>query len=177
MRLAFIFRLHIITSKWNVKVELLCSVWILRSPQCLLLQKEFVPFPVSKIPLSYNVQHPPSLRSAVAILSDTAAGLEWQYAFGMNFCELQSCGCHKSNISLQLDDLCSVTKVGITESSCICMQYADFKVLKTRLALWVFGEVSRSASALNLSLISNTAVTTEVFEPYSAVHFVRSLIS
>lgn len=100
-----------------------------------------------------------------------------QHPFGMNFCGLQSCGCHKSNNSPQLDNMRSVTKVGMTESSCICMQYADFKVLKTCLAVWVFGKVFRPAPVPNLSPISNTTFTTEVFEPHSAVYYVRSLIS
>lgn len=73
--------------------------------------------------------------------------------------------------------MCSVAKVEMTESSCICMQYADFKVLKTCLAVWVFGKVSRPAPVLNLSLISNTTFTTEVFELHSAVYYVRSLTS
>lgn len=71
---AFIFRLHIVPFEWSVKTELLCSVWILKSPQCP--QEEFVPFLVSKISLFYNEQHPASLCSAAAILLVTAGGLK-----------------------------------------------------------------------------------------------------
>lgn len=100
-----------------------------------------------------------------------------QNAFGMNLCGLQGCGCHKSNISLQLDYMSSVTKVRMTESSCICMQYADFKVLKACLAVWVFGKVSRPAPGTQFISVSNTTFTTDLFEPHSAVYYVRSLIS
>lgn len=31
---------------------------------------------------------------------------------------------------------------GVTESSYVCMQYSDFKVLKSCLAFWIFGKVS-----------------------------------
>lgn len=57
------------------------------------------------------------------------------------------------------------------------MQYADFEVLKALLAVCIFGKVSRPSPEVNLSPIPNITFTTEVFEPHSAVYYVRSLIS
>lgn len=42
---------------------------------------------------------------------------------------------------------------GVTESSYVCMQYSDFKVLKSCLAFWIFGKVSSQDSEFILSLV------------------------
>lgn len=74
--------------------------------------------------------------------------------------------------------MCYVTDgVGMTDSNCICMHYADFKVFKAGLAVWISRKASRSVWEPNLTLISDTTFTTEVFEPHLAVNCVGNLIS